>query len=455
MLIRENGRAGHIIEQNDPLAGRVERRRASHSCISNGIFASPNVLLRKAMQETAKPRPTIAIRLATTQKPKTHFVGFRSIRYLINWVSPPAVTQSFQTTSRASLQKLVASIVCRTRNATPSRTKPGSSGLFPDRKVYILPTGQVRWSQAVSKSWQYVKLKFKMQRKGLALCSARHTFKGFIDDLANLSERSRRIMKGHSTAINTPGGVGPKTITEEQAEVILGLSNRTIKRIADRAGRRISNCGSNCANSPTPGASAIAGCLYCCVSTEAVRAEPIYRLYREEGLSVRKRRARRRVVGTRAPILVEARPNARWSLDFVHDQFANGRRFQILNIVDDVTRECLAAILDTSVPGRRVARELTALIDRRGKPGMIVSDNGTEFTCNAMLTWSEVHQIAWYFIAPGKPMQNGFCESFNGRMRDELLNETLVLQPRSRQAKIAAWADDYNSQRARIHRWAT
>src|ERR1700709_876221 len=137
----------------------------------------------------------------------------------------------------------------------------------------------------------------------------------------------------------------------------------------------------------------------------------IYRLYREEALSVRKRRPRRSAVGTRAPILVEARPNARWSLDFVHDKLACGRRFRILNIADDVTRECLGAIPDTSIPGRRVARELTTLIDRRGKPGMIVSDNGTEFTCNAMLTWSEDNQIAWHFIAPGKPMQNGFWES--------------------------------------------
>lgn len=93
----------------------------------------------------------------------------------------------------------------------------------------------------------------------------------------------------------------------------------------------------------------------------------IYRLYREEGLTVRKRRARRRAVGTRAPILVEARRNARWSLDFVHDQFACGRRFRVLNIVDDVTRECLAAIPDTSISGRRVSRELTELITRRGK----------------------------------------------------------------------------------------
>ena len=114
----------------------------------------------------------------------------------------------------------------------------------------------------------------------------------------------------------------------------------------------------------------------------------IYRLYREEGLTVRKRRARRRAVGTRAPILVEARPNARWSLDFVHDQFACGQRFRILNIVDDVTRECLAAIPDTSISGRRVARELTALIELRGEPGMIVSDNGTGFTSNAGLGWA-------------------------------------------------------------------
>ena len=91
----------------------------------------------------------------------------------------------------------------------------------------------------------------------------------------------------------------------------------------------------------------------------------IYRLYREEGLTVRKRKARRRAVGTRTPILVEAKVNARWSLDFVHDQFALGRRFRILNIVDDVTRECLAAIPDTSISGKRVARELTALIDAR------------------------------------------------------------------------------------------
>ena len=116
-------------------------------------------------------------------------------------------------------------------------------------------------------------------------------------------------------------------------------------------------------------------------STEGVSSEhpantrAPYRLHREEGLTVRKRKARRKAIGTRAPILIEAQANARWSLDFVHDQFVCVRRFRVLNVVDDVTRECLAAIPDTSISGRRVARELTALTERRGKPGMIVSDN--------------------------------------------------------------------------------
>jgi putative transposase len=173
----------------------------------------------------------------------------------------------------------------------------------------------------------------------------------------------------------------------------------------------------------------------------------IYRLYRDEGLTVRKRRARRRAVGSRAPLLVTVRANARWSLDFVHDQFACGRRFRILNVVDDVTRECLAAIPDTSISGRRVARELTALIARRGKPGMIVSDHGTEFTSNAILAWSKDHRIDWHYIAPGKPMQNGYVESFNGRMRDELLNESLFFGIGHARSAIAAWVADYNTER--------
>jgi putative transposase len=168
------------------------------------------------------------------------------------------------------------------------------------------------------------------------------------------------------------------------------------------------------------------------------------RLYREEGLMVRRRRARRRATGTRAPLVMAARPNARWSIDFIHDQMTCGRRFRILNILDDVTKECLAAIADTSISGQRVARELTTLIARRGKPELIVSDHGTEFTSNAMLAWTSEHQAAWHFIAPGKPMQNGICESFQGRLRDELLNETLFFSLDHARSVLARWVYDFN-----------
>jgi putative transposase len=171
------------------------------------------------------------------------------------------------------------------------------------------------------------------------------------------------------------------------------------------------------------------------------------RLYREEGLTVRRRRGRKRATGARAPLLWPALPNTRWSIDFVHDQLACGRRFRILNIIDDVTKECLAAVADTSISGKRVARELTALIARRGRPAMIVSDHGTEFTSNAMLGWTSEHRIAWHFIAPGKPMQNGICESFNGRMRDELLNETLFFGLDHARSGIMRWVADYNERR--------
>ena len=178
-----------------------------------------------------------------------------------------------------------------------------------------------------------------------------------------------------------------------------------------------------------------------------VNRKKTQRLYREEGLSVRRRRSRKRAMGTRAPLLVAATANARWSLDFVHDQFGSGRRFRILNIIDDVTKECLGAIADTSISGRRVARELDEIIRRRGKPGLIVSDNGTEFTSNAVLAWAKASGVDWHYIAPGKPMQNGFCEAFNGRMRDELLNETIFRDLDHARSVIARWIVSYNQRR--------
>ena len=157
----------------------------------------------------------------------------------------------------------------------------------------------------------------------------------------------------------------------------------------------------------------------------AVNHKRLFRLYREERLMVRRRGGRKRAVGTRAPIMLPDGPNVRWSLDFVHDQLGDGRRFRILAIVDDCTRECLALVADTSISGVRVARELDRLIATRSKPRMIVSDNGTELTSNAILRWADDSRVAWHYIAPGKPVQNAFVESFNGRLRDELLNETL------------------------------
>jgi len=184
-----------------------------------------------------------------------------------------------------------------------------------------------------------------------------------------------------------------------------------------------------------------------CRDDVLVNRKKTQRLYTEEGLTVRKRRARRRAVGARPAPPVLALPNQRWSLDFVHDQMASGRRFRVLNITDDMTSECLAAVPDTSISGQRVVRELTELIRHRGKPGMIVSDNGTELTCNAVLAWCSEARINWHYIAQGKPMQKGYAESFNGRMRDELLNETLFLSLDYARIAIAAWIEDYNHHR--------
>ena len=138
------------------------------------------------------------------------------------------------------------------------------------------------------------------------------------------------------------------------------------------------------------------------------------------------------------------RPNQRWSLDFVHDQMTDSRRLRILTVVDDYTRECLALVTDTSISGLRVARELDKIVAVRGRPGGIVSDNGTELTSTAILAWSDRQKVAWHYIAPGKPVQNAFIESFNGRLRDELLNETLFRSLPHARVALETWRRDYN-----------
>jgi putative transposase len=172
----------------------------------------------------------------------------------------------------------------------------------------------------------------------------------------------------------------------------------------------------------------------------------LYRLYREERLMVRRRRGRKRALGTRAPMTLPIRINQRWSLDFVSDTLSDGRRFRILCIVDDFSRECLAATVDTSLGGVRVVRELERLVDERAMPETVVSDNGTELTSGAVLRWA-TRRLAWHYIEPGKPVQNAFIESFNSKLRDECLNEYVFSSLPEARAIIEAWRNDYNDLR--------
>jgi putative transposase len=173
----------------------------------------------------------------------------------------------------------------------------------------------------------------------------------------------------------------------------------------------------------------------------------VRRLYAEEKLQVRRRKGRKKAQGMRVPAPIPQGPNQRWSLDFVSDVFAHGRRFRVLGIIDDFTAECLALVADTSIPGLRVARELDAIVALRKRPAMIVSDNGPELTSLAMLKWQQHNQVDWHYIEPGKPQQNPFAESFNGKLRDEFLNETVFSSLTEARILLEQWRKDYNEQR--------
>lgn len=175
----------------------------------------------------------------------------------------------------------------------------------------------------------------------------------------------------------------------------------------------------------------------------AMNHKKLYRLYHEEQLMVRRRRGRKRALGTRAPMTLPNAVNQRWSLDFVSDALSDGRRFRILCIVDDFSRECLATVVDTSLGGVRVVRELERLAIERAVPQVVVSDNGTELTSGAVLRWA-TGKLAWHYIEPGKPTQNAFIESFNSRLRDECLNEHLFLSLAEARETIDRWRHDYN-----------
>ena len=171
------------------------------------------------------------------------------------------------------------------------------------------------------------------------------------------------------------------------------------------------------------------------------------RIYAEENLQVRRRGGRKRALGMRRPMEVPDRPNQRWSLDFVSDAFTDGRRFRILTVVDDFSKENVLLVPDTSISGLRVTRELDQAFAERGMPRTIVSDNGTEFTSMAILKWVQDNGLDWHYIQPGKPTQNAFIESFNGKLRDECLNETLFASLSDAREELANWQDDYNNHR--------
>jgi putative transposase len=173
----------------------------------------------------------------------------------------------------------------------------------------------------------------------------------------------------------------------------------------------------------------------------------VFRLYKILGLKVLKRGGRKRALGMRAVTAKPSRMNQRWSLDFVSDAIADGRRIRMMTVVDEYTRVCLGIVVDTSLSGARVSRELDRIIDEHGKPETILSDNGTEFTSHAILKWSLEKKVQWDYIQPGKPYQNGTIESFNGKLRDECLNENLFLSLKEAERIVEDWRRGYNDER--------
>jgi putative transposase len=178
-----------------------------------------------------------------------------------------------------------------------------------------------------------------------------------------------------------------------------------------------------------------------------VNHKRVYRLYRAEGLQVGQRKRKRSAARERVPLAAPRRVNQGWSMDFMADALAYGRRFRTLNIVDEYTREAPAITVDFSLPGARVVRVLEELKQQGRKPEWIVTDNGPEFTGKDLDEWAYTNGVRLETIHPGRPMENGYIESFNGKMREECLNEHWFVDLADAREKIEAWRVDYNTQR--------
>lgn len=179
-----------------------------------------------------------------------------------------------------------------------------------------------------------------------------------------------------------------------------------------------------------------------------VNAKRVYRLYSEEGLIVRTKQRKKMARRERLPRPVAAYPNQCWSMDFVSDKLADGRSFRILTVVDQFTRECVWLEADRSMTGAKVAIALSkASAERGGMPASITCDNGSEFASKAMESWAIDHDVRLCFIRPGRPVENGFVESFNGRLRDECLNVSWFSSLTDANRKLTSWRSHYNEQR--------
>lgn len=179
----------------------------------------------------------------------------------------------------------------------------------------------------------------------------------------------------------------------------------------------------------------------------AVNLKRVRRLYRQENLMVKRRKRKKVAPGDRQPLMRPARANEVWSMDFVFDRLASGRSLKCLTVVDDATQEAVAVMPDTAISGMYVTRILDELKASRGLPKVLRSDNGREFCGRAMAIWAHENAVALRFIEPGKPNQNAYVESFNGRLRDECLNEHWFTTLPHARAVIEEWRRDYNERR--------
>jgi putative transposase len=181
-------------------------------------------------------------------------------------------------------------------------------------------------------------------------------------------------------------------------------------------------------------------------SGERVNHKRVFRVYREAGLAVR-RKTRKRLVREGSPRPALEAANQEWAVDFAHDAMAGGRAIRVLSVVDECTRECLALEVDTSFASRRVTRVLEQIVTERGRPSAIRSDNGPEFTSRHFLAWGIERGIELVHIQPGKPQQNGYVESFHGKLRDECLNVSWFENLWDARRKVAAWQKEFNEER--------